>query len=158
MTSDGQIRLKPDSTSELDAFVSTLREDALFPRGAVVTIAREPGRLDVMGGIADYSGSLVLQRPIAEATFAAVQRIERPVLEVVSIGRSPCAIPIKTLAPGGVPVDYERAKSLFGNTKGTKGSKSTKPIAPHWMSYVAGVFLVLARERGMALAGARVVV
>jgi len=152
MTSDGQIRLKPDSTSELDAFVSTLREDALFPRGAEVTIARAPGRLDVMGGIADYSGSLVLQRPIAEATFAAVQRIERPVLEVVSIGRSPCAIPIETLVRDGVPVEYERARSLFGNTK------STKPIAPHWMSYVAGVFLVLARERGMPLAGARVVV
>jgi hypothetical protein len=33
-----------------------------------------------MGGIADYSGSLVLQRPIAEATCAAVQRIDRPVL------------------------------------------------------------------------------
>jgi L-arabinokinase len=26
-----------------------------------VYVARAPGRLDVMGGIADYSGSLVLQ-------------------------------------------------------------------------------------------------
>ncbi|HET9194189.1 MAG TPA: hypothetical protein VFO21_15000 [Vicinamibacterales bacterium] len=144
--------------SDFDRFIAALRDDSLFERGAVVTIARAPGRLDVMGGIADYSGSLVLQRPIAEATFAAVQRSERPMLEVVSIGRPPCAIPIETLAPDGVPVDYERARALFGNTKGTKGSKSTKPIAPHWMSYVAGVFLVLARERGMPLAGARVVV
>ena len=40
-----------------------------------------------MGGIADYSGSLVLERPIAEATWAAVQRIDRPVLEIVSLGR-----------------------------------------------------------------------
>jgi len=30
-----------------------------------VVIARAPGRLDVMGGIADYSGSLVLQLPLA---------------------------------------------------------------------------------------------
>src|SRR5687768_13461833 len=125
MTSDGQIRLKPDSTSELDAFVSTLREDSLFQRGAVVAIARAPGRLDVMGGIADYSGSLVLQRPIAEATFAAVQRIERPVLEIVSVGRPPCAIPIETLAPGGAPVEYERARAIFGSTKDTKGAKTT---------------------------------
>src|SRR5688572_8402630 len=144
--------------SDFDRFIAALRDDSLFERGAVVTIARAPGRLDVMGGIADYSGSLVLQRPIAEATFAAVQRIERPVLEVVSIGRPPCAIPIETLARDGVPVEYERARSMFGNTKGTKGSTSTTPIAPHWMSYVAGVFLVLARERGMPLAGARVVV
>ena len=134
------------SDFELERFIATLRDESLFERGAAVSVARAPGRLDVMGGIADYSGSLVLQRPIAEATFAAVQRIERPVLEIVSIGRSPCAIPIGTLAPDGAPVDYERARAMFGT------------IAPHWVSYVAGVFLVLARERGMPLAGARVVV
>ena len=130
--------------SDFERFIAKLREESLFERGAVVTIARAPGRLDVMGGIADYSGSLVLQRPIAEATFAAVQRIERPVLEVVSIGRSPCAVPIETLAPHGEPVDYQRARVRLSD--------------PRWVSYVAGVFLVLARERGMPLMGARVVV
>ena len=58
----------------LATVVDTLRERRLFERGASVSIARAPGRLDVMGGIADYSGSLVLERPIAEATWAAVQR------------------------------------------------------------------------------------
>ena len=37
-------------------------------------MARAPGRLDVMGGIADYSGSLVLQLPLAQAAHVAVQR------------------------------------------------------------------------------------
>lgn len=37
-------------------------------------MTRAPGRLDVMGGIADYSGSLVLQLPLAEACHVAVQR------------------------------------------------------------------------------------
>ena len=64
-----------------------------------------------MGGIADYSGSLVLQRPIAEATFAAVQRIDRPALEIVSLGRPPCTIPLDALAPGGAPVGYDRARA-----------------------------------------------
>lgn len=42
-------------------------------------VARAPGRLDVMGGIADYSGSLVLQLPLAEACHVAVQlRAEPP--------------------------------------------------------------------------------
>ena len=128
----------------LERFIATLREESLFERGAAVTIARAPGRLDVMGGIADYSGSLVLQRPIAEATFAAVQRIERPVLDIVSVGRLPCAVPIETIAPGGQPVDYQQARIQLSD--------------PHWVSYVAGAFLVLARERGMPLTGARVVV
>jgi galactokinase len=32
----------------------------LFDNDAELWVARAPGRLDVMGGIADYSGSLVL--------------------------------------------------------------------------------------------------
>lgn len=45
----------------------------MFDWSAPVFVARAPGRLDVMGGIADYSGSLVLQMPIAEACHVAVQ-------------------------------------------------------------------------------------
>ena len=137
-------------TTDLEMFVDALRGQALFERGASVVISRAPGRLDVMGGIADYSGSLVLQRPIAEATFAAVQRIETPELQVVSIGRTPCVIPLEVLAPGGEPVDYETARRLFAGDEA---------IADHWVSYVAGVFLALARERGLPLtSGAKIVV
>ncbi len=128
-------------------------------------VARAPGRLDVMGGIADYSGSLVLQRPIAEATFAAVQRIARPVLEVISLGRTPCTIPLDALAPDGVPVSYDSARRMFGNSAkaalhiGEEDTLGEEDTAPHWVSYVAGVFLVLARERGLPLTtGARIVV
>ena len=139
-------------TTELDAFVHTLRTRNLFERGARVVISRAPGRLDVMGGIADYSGSLVLQRPIAEATFAAVQVIDRPSLEVVSAGRPPCTIPLETLAPDGVPIGYDAARRMFAAEGGTT-------TAPHWVSYVAGIFVALARERGLQLtSGARVVV
>ena len=38
----------------------------LFDAVGEVVVARAPGRLDVMGGIADYSGSLVLEMPIRE--------------------------------------------------------------------------------------------
>ena len=38
-------------------------------------IARAPGRLDVMGGIADYSGSLVLEMPIASRAFAVARAV-----------------------------------------------------------------------------------
>jgi galactokinase len=119
---------------------------ARFEPGASVVVSRAPGRLDVMGGIADYSGSLVLQRPIAEATWAAVQPIERPVLDILSIGRPPCMVPLEALAPAGRPMSYEAARQLFsGDT--------------HWAAYVAGVFLVLAHEyEGTPLSGARVLI
>ena len=41
---------------------------------APLRLGRAPGRLDVLGGIADYSGSLCLELPLREAACAAVQR------------------------------------------------------------------------------------
>lgn len=52
---------------------SCMGSSGIFQRHTRVFVARAPGRLDVMGGIADYSGSLVLPLPLAEACFAAVQ-------------------------------------------------------------------------------------
>jgi L-arabinokinase len=134
------------ATADLSRFVDRLRLERLVEPGAQIAIARAPGRLDVMGGIADYSGSLVLQRPIAEGTCAAVQRIDRPVIELISIGRPPLDIPVATLLRDGEPIDYEAARQRFA-----RGDQ-------HWAAYVVGVFLVLAHERGLRLSGARVVI
>lgn len=51
---------------------NSLKSSGLFAAGEVV-LARAPGRLDVMGGIADYSGSLVCEMPLAVAAAVAVQ-------------------------------------------------------------------------------------
>jgi L-arabinokinase len=55
-----------------------------FARDAEISIGRAPGRLDVMGGIADYSGGLVLELPLACATFALCQRQVEPRCQVAS--------------------------------------------------------------------------
>jgi L-arabinokinase len=44
-----------------------------FTPGVPITVTRAPGRLDVMGGVADYSGSVVLEAPLARATVCAAQ-------------------------------------------------------------------------------------
>ncbi|MCC6579002.1 MAG: GHMP kinase [Phycisphaeraceae bacterium] len=54
---------------------AALSEAAIFAPGRVIA-ARAPGRLDVMGGVADYCGSLVAQMPLAEAAAVAVQSRE----------------------------------------------------------------------------------
>lgn len=66
----------PDVTAFLDLLnhLSTHAEPTvrtLFDPGGELVVTRAPGRLDLMGGIADYSGSLVLQMPIGEATMVA---------------------------------------------------------------------------------------
>jgi galactokinase len=81
----------PDVESFLD-LLRTLEQHplpearSLFQPGAPLVVTRAPGRLDVMGGIADYSGSLVLQLPIRVATLVALLRDVEPVLRIVSLG------------------------------------------------------------------------
>jgi galactokinase len=134
------------------AFLSNLRrlsENAiaearsLFDPGREVVVARAPGRLDLMGGIADYSGSLVLQWPLREATLVALQLDSERRVRVVSLGaedngRAPAFdMPLDDLAPGGTSIDYPQAQALF-----------RRDPARSWAAYVVGAFLVLLRERG----------
>jgi L-arabinokinase len=119
----------------------------LDPRRELV-VARAPGRLDLMGGIADYSGSLVLQWPLREATLAAAQRQTTPKVEIVSLGaeangRSPSfGLPMEALCPGGRPLDYAAARALF----------AADP-AQRWAAYAAGTLLVLMRENAVRFDG-----
>ena len=124
----------------------------LFAPDTEVVVARAPGRLDVMGGIADYSGALVLQWPIREATCAAVQMHPERVLRIVSLSDSGtsrhCTVPLEAIAPGGSPATYAEVRAWF----------AADPER-HWAAYVAGAWPVLARERGLPLGmGARVAV
>jgi galactokinase len=114
----------------------------LFDPEVELTVSRAPGRLDVMGGIADYSGSLVLELPIAEATFVALQRDDTRRLRVVSLTEDETRVlsfemSLTDLERDGEPIEYDEARRYF-----------TGGATPEWAAYVAGVFLVLSRELG----------
>lgn len=59
-----------------DSFTGSVAREGgkLFDLGSPIYAARAPGRLDVMGGVADYSGSLVLEGTLGVATYAAIQK------------------------------------------------------------------------------------
>jgi galactokinase len=133
----------------------------LFDANAGILIARAPGRFDVMGGIADYSGSLVLEMPIREATLVAIQR-ERPEkgqsaagrrLKIVSLTgdgkrKVEFEMPLADFEQSGELISYEQASAYFRSDP-----------ARHWAAYAAGVFFVLMRERGVRFAeGARLLI
>ena len=123
----------------------------LFDYESDLIVTRAPGRLDLMGGIADYSGSLVLELPIAEAAFVALQRDDSRKIRIVSVtnDRSREAafeMSLDDFEVRGAPVDYDEARGLF----------EADPTG-HWAAYVAGAFLVLMRERGVRFTeGARI--
>ncbi|KAF3532114.1 hypothetical protein DY000_02039005 [Brassica cretica] len=147
----------------------TMRErkaaGGLFNWEDEIFVARAPGRLDVMGGIADYSGSLVLQMPIREACHVALQRnhpgkhrlwkhaqarqqakgqVATPVLQIVSYGseisnRAPTFdMDLSDFMDGDKPISYEKARKFFAQDPAQK-----------WAAYVAGTILVLMTELGV---------
>jgi galactokinase len=118
--------------------------------GNPVFIARAPGRLDIMGGIADYSGALVLQWPIREATRVALRTWTERRISITSLAHGGherrCDVPIDLVADASR--SYDDVRAWF----------AADP-ARHWAAYVAGVFHVLAREHGVKFAtGAAVLI
>ena len=137
---------------DVTEFLETLDKHAtFFEPQSDLTIARAPGRLDVMGGIADYSGSLVLELPIAEATFVALQKDDTRRLRMISLLESAALtleMPLSDLEHDGEPLSYDEAQHYF-----------TSDPTRRWAAYVAGVFLVISRELGVSFnQGARLLI
>jgi galactokinase len=53
--------------------IEICRQGLFFSAGEPIYVSRAPGRLDLMGGNVDYTGGLVFQSTIREATWAAAQ-------------------------------------------------------------------------------------
>jgi L-arabinokinase len=138
--------------SDVDRFVRQLNSHPFFEQTNDIIVTRAPGRLDVMGGIADYSGSLVLEMPIAEATFAAIQRNSKDLIELVSIQADDVSLefklPLADLGNIGAQSNLAATRDYFSNRLGGD-----------WAPYVAGVFFVLAIELGIRFdSGARILI
>ncbi|HTV23366.1 MAG TPA: hypothetical protein VMG12_31975, partial [Polyangiaceae bacterium] len=115
----------------------------LFTGRAPPLLARAPGRLDVMGGFADYSGSLTLELPIAEAAFVAVQAAEHDQVRVVSAGFGSDGGRLRDAAfPSS---DLRRASASYAAAHAyfrADGERS-------WAAYVAGALVALRLELGV---------
>lgn len=141
--------LTPDAQDFID-LINNASSPAqeLFKSNTDLIASRAPGRLDVMGGIADYSGSHVLEFPIAAATFVAVQLNAERTLNIVTMLDDEPRYSSFTMSLNVFdgPAEYEPAREFFQQ----KNS---------WAAYVAGVFLVLMRERNVSFAsGANILI
>jgi L-arabinokinase len=120
------------------------QERSFFNPKEEIVVSRSPGRLDVMGGIADYSGSLVLQLPIKEATIAAAQQASDNTIRIISLTNSESSgnryfeMRLEDFFINNKPVEYKSAQQYFMRNESTR-----------WAAYIAGVFLVLIKERNI---------
>lgn len=94
-----------------------------------VMIARAPGRLDVMGGIADYSGSLVLEMPLACATYAIAQKQSATRFDILSV---------RSGEPSRFSIDLgELLTGALQSPEKLAGWFAERP-ANRWAAYVVG--------------------
>ena len=119
-----------------------------FPRGAPITFAVAPGRLDVIGGIADYSGATVLEATIGPRTVVGMRRREDGQIRVMTVGPEAGDLDGATFE---IPVDATRKPATELRDQIGKASR--------WAAYVIGAWHVLHAE-GVAttLPGADVVI
>ena len=141
-----------DLTAQIASFERHLTrlDAALAERGrpilsgaAAPFVARAPGRLDVMGGFADYSGSLTLELPIAEAAFVVVQRTDSASVRLVSAALGDDPPPIRDISFEAGPLrdacrSYPDARAYLG-----------RAAERSWAAYVVGALVALRLEHGV---------
>lgn len=102
-----------------------------------IRISRAPGRLDVMGGIADYTGSLVCEMPLDRAAAVALQERDDRQVQVMSLNLHDDHKPF-TLR---MPMDALAAANLE-----TLRKDFSEP-GRKWAAYLVGCLFVLHDQR-----------
>ncbi len=110
------------------------------PNGPPIWVARAPGRLDVMGGISDYSGGLVAEMPIAQAAIVGAQadRASGGAVRVASLNARAEELTHELLLPA----------ELFINPVSLLRHLRDAVHGEKWAGYVAGCVALL-RAEGM---------
>ncbi|NOK60210.1 MAG: hypothetical protein GFH27_549281n397 [Chloroflexi bacterium AL-W] len=125
--------------AQLNPHVDFFHPDILIPVG------RAPGQLYVMGD--NTNGKQLLRCPLATATFVAAQPDPEPNLTIWNLAVNETeedvliTWPIETVMPSTSALEYAAAHILLTNN-----------IHQQWAAYVAGVLVVLQRERGLHFA------
>jgi len=140
----------PLEVSEFEQLLSKPNSDptgfAGFFNAGEVWVARVPARLDVMGGIADYSGANVCEAVLGGGMLMALQaRTDRTMrIRTMQAGRRTLPvetrIPLDYLASGGSAGDYAQVRELC----------HANPLAA-WAAYIGGSIFTLLKEESVNL-------
>lgn len=116
-----------------------------FDSGAII-LNRVPARLDIMGGIADYSGSNVCEGVLGSGIAIALQpRTDRVLrLRTVQVGQR--SLPVETR----LPLDYLEKGNALGSYDQVRELCQANPLSS-WTAYICGSIFTLLKEEGVQL-------
>ena len=116
-----------------------------FSAGEIL-LTRVPARLDVMGGIADYSGAHVCESVLGRGLAIALQpRTDRTLrIRTVQMGRR--SLPVETR----IPLDYFETGGRLATYAEVRELCQSTPLSS-WASYIGGSIFTLLREEAVPL-------
>jgi L-arabinokinase len=117
----------------------------LFTTGEIV-VTRVPARLDVMGGIADYSGAHVCEGVLGRGMVIALQPRTDRTLRIRTIQAHHKSLPIETR----IPLDYFEMGDGFVSYEHVRTLCASNPLAS-WTAYVGGSIFTLLKEESVHL-------
>lgn len=112
---------------------------AMFDFSRPMRLSRAPGRLDVMGGIADYTGSLVCEMPLSQAVALVTQRRHDRDVQIFSFN----------LFDAQQACTFRVSLDVLANTPIHKLREDFASPSTRWAAYVAGCLAVL-HKQGLA--------
>ena len=117
-----------------------------FFNSGEVWVARVPARLDVMGGIADYSGANVCEAVLGRGMLMALQaRTDRTLrIRTMQIGKR--SLPVETR----IPLDYLASGDTVGAYAQIRELCRANPLAS-WVAYIGGSIFTLLKEESVSL-------
>jgi L-arabinokinase len=118
---------------------------SLFGSGEI-WITRAPARLDVIGGIADYSGANVCEAVLGRGVLLALQGRTDRTLRIRTMQAGMKALPVETR----IPLDYFQSGGGLTNYGEVRTLCQSNPLAA-WAAYIAGSIFTLLKEESATL-------
>jgi L-arabinokinase len=117
-----------------------------FFNSGEIFVGRVPARLDVMGGIADYSGANVCEAVLGRGMLMALQPRTDRTLRIRTLQEGRRTLPVETR----IPLDYFTAGDGLAGYAEVRELCHANPLSS-WVSYIGGSIFTLLKEEAVAL-------
>ena len=140
----------PFEISEFESLLQKPNSDASglasFFTAGEIWVTRVPARLDVMGGIADYSGSNVCESVLGRGVLMGLQSRTDRTLRIRTMQAGIRSLPIETR----VPLDFFKSGDGLASYSEIRALCQANPLA-NWAAYIVGSIFTLLKEEGVKL-------
>ena len=118
---------------------------SFFTSGEII-VTRVPARLDVMGGIADYSGANVCEGVLGGGVVIALQPRTDRTLRIRTVPANRVSLAVETR----IPLDYFEMGEGFVSYEQMQTLCKSNPLSS-WAAYVGGSIFTLLKEQSIHL-------